>query len=217
MPWDLDAINTGSWSFIPDLEAQRLDAYIAQLRVSSSYPLAIIPNPTRSTTAYCEKTRALLDFLLESRGSWFSTPECVLWGTAVASSALKFPYLQHCVVALARMKHYSETGMREPVTDAYQHQLKASEMFREATPTVNEENWLAVLAFAIIMLIFQFASQNNSDEEHFDIIQTLSALRSTMRIEEAARPYFRQTQFWKLILERTSNRPALDTNLRYVF
>lgn len=215
MPWDLDSINTGPWSLVPNFEAHQVNAFIAQSHASPSYPLDLVSSSTRSTGAYCAKTRALLDFLLENRGSWFSTPECTLWTAAIASSARKYPYLQHCVQALAVMKQHNQRGLRWPATDAYQHQLKASEMFREATPTINEENWLSVKAFAIIMLVFQFASQNNCDEDHFDIIETLGALRSTMRIEAAARPYFRRTQFWQLIHARTMNRPALETELRY--
>ncbi|KAJ4293355.1 hypothetical protein N0V90_008637 [Kalmusia sp. IMI 367209] len=90
----------------------------------------------------------------------------------------------------------------------------ASTIFREATPNVDENNWLAVLAFAVITLIFQFGTQGACDEEHFDLLETLQALRSSMRIEEAARTYFRKTHFWNLILQRTRlHNPGPDLDL----
>lgn len=215
MSWGLEYVDTDSWGLTTDSG----DSFISGGSAQSSQPPLFLPdpisNPAESDEATCEKTRELLDSLLRNGGSWFSNPEIELWTTAVAKSAPKFPYLQHCIQALAHMKHHNENGYRWPSTHAYHHQLQASKMFREATPSVDETNWLPVLAFAIIMLIFQFASQNQCDEAHFNIIETLHALRSTMRIEESARYYFRQTYVWGLILERTSvPRPGPDLKLR---
>lgn len=216
MSWGLEYVNTDSWGLTTFSSDSFINEHSAQSSQPSLFLPDLIPNPTDSTVAYCERTSDLLDSLLKSGGAWFSNPEVKLWTAAIAKSAPKFPYLQHCIQALAHMKHHNENGHGWPSAHAYHHQLQASRMFREATPSVDEKNWLPVLAFAIIMLIFQFASQCHCDEDHFNIIETLHALRSTMRIEEAARYYFRQTDLWELILERTSfPRPGPDLKLRY--
>lgn len=175
----------------------------------------LLSSPTEDGAPYCSRTRELLDGLLGA-GSWFSAPERALWTKSVAKVAPKYPYLQHCVQAIAHMKHHNANGLRWPSTSAYQHQLLASRIFRETTPCVDDDNWMAVLAFAIIMLIFQFGSQIECDEQHFNIIEMLQTLGNTLQIEEAARPYFRRTEIWKLIQARTSIPSLPDVKLRYV-
>lgn len=63
---------------------------------------------------------------------------------------------------------------------------------------------MAVLAFGTCMLIFQFYTQMACCDDDFDLIETMRVLRSTMAIENVANPFFRRTQFWAMILARTS-------------
>lgn len=181
-----------------------------ELAPSMPYPTSHV---AKTQNIYCEKTYALLNSLIES--SWLSPAEASMWTTAVASEAIKYPYLQHCTQAIADMKHHNESRSRGASPIAYHHHVMASTSFRELTPSVHENNWLAVLAFAVLTLIFQFGTQAACDEDHFDLIETLRALRSSMRIEEAARPYFHQTQFWRMIQQRTAfTEPEPDLDLR---
>lgn len=209
------ALETKPWAVGSQTEYH--DAYDPSAAFGAHMSPAFLPDlvscPTDSAAPYCSRTRELLRGLIES-GSWFSTPEGLLWTESVAKAAPKYPYLQHCVQAIAHMKQHNDSGLRWPSTSAYQHQLLASRIFRETTPRVDDENWLPVLAFAIIMLIFQFGSQINSDAEHFNVIETLQALRNTLQIEQAARQYFRRTEFWKLVLARTSIPDVPDMKLR---
>ncbi|KAL5380629.1 hypothetical protein DPSP01_007692 [Paraphaeosphaeria sporulosa] len=204
-----------SWAVGPQLEYHDTVSSSAGLATHASPPFLpdFQSNPTDSDAPYCPRTRKLLDGLLGA-GSWFSAPETVLWTDSIAKAAPKYPYLQHCVQAIAHMKHHNLSGLRWPSTSAYQHHLLASRIFRETTHYVDGDNWMAVLAFAIIMLIFQFGSQINCDEEHFNIIETLQALRNTLQIEEAAREYFHRTEFWKLIQARTSVPILPDLKMR---
>jgi hypothetical protein len=202
----------------PQLGYRGADSSSAGSAAHASPPFLpdLVPSPTDSKAAYCARTRQLLDGLLGS-GSWFSPPERALWTEGVAKAAPKYPYLQHCVQAVAHLRHHNQHGLRWPSTNAYRHQLLASKIFRETTPSVDGDNWMAVLAFATIMLIFQFGSQLSCDEQHFNVVETLQALRNTFHIEVAARPYFRQTQVWKLIQARTSMPSSPDMKLRCVY
>lgn len=215
--WGLEYVNaTSSWALAPGVDEYDRDGSSTQFQAQSAPP-SLSMNAMESEESYCERTRILLDSLLGGEGSWFSPQEAAMWAAAVAKSAPKFPYLQHCIQALVYMRYHNQNGLPWPSTNAYHHQLEASRIFREATPSVGEGNWLPVLAFAIIMLIFEFGSQNYCDEEHFDVIETLRALRSTFRIEEAARPFFRRTRLWKLILARTSvPRCEPDVQMMYL-
>jgi hypothetical protein len=206
-----------SWALGPQLEYHSTNSSLEGTAAHASPPFLpdFVPSPTNSKAPYCARTRELLNGLLES-GSWFSTPERAIWTESVAKAAPKYPYLQHCVQAIAYLRHHHQQGLRWPSTSAYQHQLLASKIFRETTLGVDGDNWMAVLAFAIIMLIFQFGSQLSCDEQHLNIVETLQTLRNTFHIEVAARPYFRETQVWKHIQARTSIPSSPDLKLRYV-
>jgi hypothetical protein len=98
---------------------------------------------------------------------------------------------------------------------AYQHQVEASFLFRQSASTVDEDNWLAVLAFGTCNLIFQFHTQNSCDEAHFDLVETFRVVRSTIDIQKAAKPFFHRSELWKLIMSRTG-MPDAQPDLRIV-
>lgn len=212
-----DSASTNAWTQVSPFEDFGANEYVADIASSPPFLPDFVSSPSGSETTSCARIRELLEDLLKGSGSWFSAPEVDLWIEAIAESVPRYRYLQHCIQAVAHIKHHNDMGWRWPSTSAYQHQLLASEIFREETPTVNDENWLPILAFAIMMLVFQFGSQNHCDDTHFNTIETLQVLRNTMQIEEAARPYFRRTEFWKLIEARTTAPNWSDLKLRYVY
>jgi hypothetical protein len=60
---------------------------------------------------------------------------------------------------------------------------------------MNELNWIAVLAFGVSMVIFQFAVQQCCDDEDFDILQTIRAVRNSMTLCEERHPFLVKCKF----------------------
>jgi hypothetical protein len=106
---------------------------------------------------------------------------------------------------------FSDKATRTPF-EAYQHQVTASSLFRQSPPTVDEDNWLAVLAFGTFNLIFQFYSQHCCPDSQFDLVETLRVVRSTTDIQDAAEPFFHRSQLWKLIMSRTTIQDTQPDN-----
>ncbi|KAJ4377293.1 hypothetical protein N0V83_000117 [Neocucurbitaria cava] len=154
------------------------------------------------------------------RRSWFTTAETALWSKALVTSATKYPYLQHCMFSLAYLRRdLFEQPIDGMSVDAYQHQLTASTLFRQGAPVVDAENWIAIVAFHVFMLLFQFATQSTCAEADFNLINTLHILRSSNAVEEQAKPFFEKSQYWELIIKRTTTLPyevdsTLKTNLQ---
>jgi len=148
-------------------------------------------------------TNMLLSLLFSL--SWFSPREKAIWLPALSKLAIKYPYLHHSTLALIHLREdpYTHRGERIPAI-AYQHQVEASSLFRQYPPTVDEDNWLAVLAFGTCNLIFQFHTQNSCDDSQFNLVETLRAVRSNTDIQRAAHPFFQRSELWKLIMSRTN-------------
>jgi hypothetical protein len=67
---------------------------------------------------------------------------------------------------------------------------------------MNELIWIAVLAFGVSLVIFQFAVQQCCDDEGFDILQTIRALRNSMTLCEECHPFLVKSKFWPYLTER---------------
>jgi hypothetical protein len=165
-------------------------------------PQAAVDPQTINKTTLPGDTNALLSFLFSN--SWFSAHERAVWLPALSKLTLKYPYLHHCTLALTSLNEdpFCHSTGRTPAV-AYHHQVVASSLFRQSAPNVDEDNWLAVLAFGTCNLIFQFHAQNSCDDSQFDLVETLRAVRSTTDIQQAAQPFFLRSELWKMILART--------------
>ncbi|KAF2685468.1 hypothetical protein K458DRAFT_403644 [Lentithecium fluviatile CBS 122367] len=171
------------------------------------------PSSGESTTLPGD-TNLLLSVLFSH--SWFSPQEKAIWLPALSKLAVKHTYLQHCILALTNLREEQSAGQltRTPVA-AYQHQVTASALFRSSNPSVDEDNWLAVLAFSTCNLIFQLYSQHFCQDADFDLIGTLRIIRSTTDIQSAARPFLRRSELWNLIVIRANiHHLYLDAGLR---
>jgi hypothetical protein len=157
-------------------------------------------------------TNAILSRLFSY--SWFTPQEKAVWLPALSKLANKYSYIHHCALALTSLREepWAHRIHRTPAA-AYQHQVEASSLFRQSGPTVDENNWLAVLAFGTCNLIFQFHTQNSCEEAHFDLVETLRVVRSTTDIQTAANPFFHRSELWRLILSRTG-MPDAQPDLR---
>lgn len=136
--------------------------------------------------------------------AWFAETESGLWAKVIGTETRKTPYLGHCILSLASLQA-ARPGQRGPKNSisAYSHHVQASELFRKVTPVVTEHNWLAVLAFQVFVLVFEFTSQTYCTEAEFDITKTLKVLRWNSKIGREAQPYFAASKLWQVVLKRT--------------
>jgi hypothetical protein len=82
-------------------------------------------------------------------------------------------------------------------------------MFQVARPKIDETNWIAVMTFAVCMIVFQFSVQESCPERDFDYVETLRVLRSSIAINQESLPYLKKSKHWPLISHRNSipNKP----------
>ena len=148
--------------------------------------------------------------------SWLTPAETALWTNALVKSAAKHPYLQHCMFSLAYLRRdLLDQSVDGTSVSAYQHQLTASTLFRQGAPVVNAENWIAIVALHVFMLVFQLATQSTCSDADFNLVETLRVLRSSSAIEEEANPFFEKSSFWELIMKLTTAEACeVDSSLR---
>ncbi|KAF2649161.1 hypothetical protein K491DRAFT_611401 [Lophiostoma macrostomum CBS 122681] len=157
--------------------------------------------------------------------AWFPHDEAGLWIPVLETSARKYPYVQHSILALSSLidvlddcVNTGSASSRHPVT-AYQHQIAASTMFRQVPPVVNDENWVAVLCFGASNVVFHFAVQQFRNAfgatSEFSIMETFLMLRSSMRLSKEFFPYLSSSKFWPFIAQRTRHSAVpLDPKIR---
>lgn len=154
--------------------------------------------------------------------SWFTPHEIKMWESVLVTMASKYQYVQHSLLSLSILIddfHYRvewpETRQEAVPVFAYQHHITASALFRQSPPVVDEHNWVAVLAFGLLIVIFHFAVQQLHSSSEFNVLETFRILRTTMALNEASLPHLRSSKFWPLILSRTPlPNLSLDINLQ---
>ena len=87
---------------------------------------------------------------------------------------------------------------------AYEHQVLASSVFRQAPPTIDEQNFIAILVFGVCTLVFQFLTQSLCDESNFNVLETLRVARSSFFIDQACTSFFYTNPLYAHILRRTA-------------
>ncbi|KAH6644799.1 hypothetical protein C7974DRAFT_28110 [Boeremia exigua] len=152
--------------------------------------------------------------------SWFTTAESSLWATALSTEAKSSPYLYHCIFSLTSLqpRQPGQPDSRDPIS-AYKHHVHASELFRLITPVTTEHNWLAVVAFQVFVLVFELTAQTNCAKSEFNIVNTLEVFRWNSVIGRDAVRHFKNSNFWQLIVKRTTGievppDPALQASLQ---
>ncbi|KAE9377235.1 hypothetical protein N431DRAFT_542616 [Stipitochalara longipes BDJ] len=88
-------------------------------------------------------------------------------------------FVQHGILAISAL--YIDTycqNSHSPISKtALFHQLEASRLFRQTISEVTEENWLAVLVFAVALSIFHFCTTSKAPEGC--ILETMLLLRNS--------------------------------------
>jgi hypothetical protein len=137
--------------------------------------------------------------------------ETQLWARALTSQTAEHQYLQYCLMSIKCLflETHEPSSRQVNHPRAYQHQITASSMFRNAPSTIEESNWLPVLIFSISMLIFQFASQQASKDE-FDYLETLRVLKMSLGVASSVGPFLARSEMWAFINRRNqlAHRPV---------
>lgn len=152
--------------------------------------------------------------------SWFGHVDSALWLTPLIRSAKLNPFLQHSMLSAAYLQQDAFGNIvRDIPVAAFEHQLIASSLFRQAQPTIDQNNWIAIITFHIFTLTFEFSAQSTCPSISFTLVDTLKILRSAHTLELAASTYLKTTRFWQLIskhsvIERQEVDSHLQANLR---
>ncbi|KAF2734656.1 hypothetical protein EJ04DRAFT_466285 [Polyplosphaeria fusca] len=147
--------------------------------------------------------------------SWFTPAEQQLWAAAIEEAAAKYTFVGHSFLALSSLMCELNNPAQQIPMLAYQHHLQASALFRQALPSVNEENWIAVISFVVSMVIFHFTTQQASPDVEFDYVQSLKVLRHSKSVEDQIVPFLHKSPFYSLIVERNNSTiPPPSTKLR---
>jgi hypothetical protein len=141
--------------------------------------------------------------------------EAQLWARALTTNTAEHQYLRYCLMSIKCLFLETHEPSSRQVNHpwAYQHQITASRMFRNAPSTIDESNWVPVLIFTISMLIFQFASQQAS-KDAFDYLETLRVLKMSSGVASSVGPFLVRSEMWAFITRRNqlALRPA-DPNI----
>ncbi|PSN74457.1 hypothetical protein BS50DRAFT_670850 [Corynespora cassiicola Philippines] len=193
------------WSADSGYQISSLDPRLAA--ISYTLPSHSVPYASpltwtiESNTPSFSNLRPSLSLLLGN--SWFSQQEIALWAPVLEFESAKYPYLRHSIISLSCLIH----DLTQPSSDgsslsAVQHSIAATTLFRQSQIAVDEYNWLAVISFGVMFIIFQCATQQACPDSEFDIIGTLRVFRGSVAVEATTKPYLRRSRFWPLIQAR---------------
>jgi hypothetical protein len=177
------------------------------MRTDNGTAIGMQLNAALVSTNFVVLLKAVLDH------SWFTPVERNLWAKVLAARAESNPYLQHCIYSLVSLqaRHSDQTGS----VVAYEHHLRASELFRNVTPIVTESNWAAVLAFQVFVLMFELTAQTRCSGAEYSIASTIKMFRWNSTIGKEATPYFQQTEMWQHVQRRTARtKGSIDQGLK---
>ncbi|KAF2113608.1 hypothetical protein BDV96DRAFT_647863 [Lophiotrema nucula] len=177
-------------------------------------------SPTSGTLESCVTHPDPFRFSLSlaMKGSFFEDSEKALWLPSIEKAGMRYAYVQHAFLSVSSLLfELDNPSQRMPVT-AYQHHLTASSLFRLNAPNIVEDNWIAVISFGVMMIIFEFAVQQSCPEPHFDLLHSLLVLRNFMKVDNEVAPYLHKTKMWPLIQKRNAAfMPPADNQLQTSF
>lgn len=199
-PQEAFATDSSSWTVRPG-------ELCGLLRKCNGTVVGIQPSAAPVGDIFVPLLKAVLDH------AWFTPTESNLWAAVLTAKAESNPYLQHCIFSLVSIQARSPDQAGSAV--AYEHHLRASELFRNVTPVVTESNWAAVLAFQVFVLIFELTAQTYCHEAEFSIANTIKTFRWNSAIGKEARPYFQRSEMWQHVQRRTAGtKVGIDQGLK---
>ncbi|KAI1387166.1 uncharacterized protein F4822DRAFT_275649 [Hypoxylon trugodes] len=114
--------------------------------------------------------------------------------------ASTFQYVYRTITALYALHEWSQdTPGTNLYAAAYQYHIEASTLFRHTQVEVNEANWIAVLVFAIGVIVFQFAATLKTPDSVDDYFELLYVLRNSSDLAIELAPYLRTSPLMQLI------------------
>lgn len=139
--------------------------------------------------------------------------EVELWTGPLLRQMARPGYLSHSLLSLYLLPKDSKAVLLKTPSSvpAYEQHIIATDLFRNSSFVVNDQNWAAITTFAVSIVIFQFATQQNCPVEAFDYIGILRMLRSSDSLARLVFPYLIKSDSWRFIYHRNSlPKPPLD-------
>jgi hypothetical protein len=117
-------------------------------------------------------------------------------------------FVQHSILAISAL--YMDTHCqksRRPISKtALSHQLEASRLFRHTISAVTEDNWLAILVFAVALSVFHFSTTSQAPEGC--ILETMLLLRNSAPLGREIGPWLEQSGLEALLLAKQAEYKA---------
>jgi hypothetical protein len=139
------------------------------------------------------------------------------WDPQIVQEIGKHEFLQHAFLALSTLyeKQSSSSITKADLATACEHHIQASSLFRQSAPALKESEWVATLAFAMTVVIFQLritTIQANKD----CMAETMLILRSGANSARSVAPHFMAERSLRNRELRATPMP-LDPHMLYAF
>ncbi|CAI6341413.1 unnamed protein product [Periconia digitata] len=139
--------------------------------------------------------------------------ETVLWANSMAEICVEKDYIMHTVMSLACGLQDVLSRPDKMVGDkAYEHNIKASSLFRQQTEVIDSSNWLPPIMFHVLTVVFRLYSQAFCAPEDFSLVDTLRLFKSGMAIVRQTTGFVMKSPFWEFIVARTGLQTKLNTD-----
>jgi hypothetical protein len=139
--------------------------------------------------------------------------EIELWTGPLLKQMIQPGYLSHSLLSIYLLPKDSKSVLQKGQNSvpAYEQHIMATDLFRNSSLDVNDQNWAAITTFATSIVVFQFATQQSCSVEAFDYIGILRMLRSSASLARLVFPYLIKSDSWKFIYHRNNlPKPPLD-------
>jgi Fungal specific transcription factor domain len=170
-----------------------------------------------------EPIRLLSNFVTTTSTTlaWFNDTRWT-WEIEVPQHAENNPFLRHALLATSALHicFLQPPNRNDYHIAAYQNYREATLLFRSSVTEITRENCIAVLAFSLLISVFQLgivsAPADRAPEEAFvQLIQALSALRSAYSLIPQLHPHLGQSRVSSIFLRRRRFEfKPLDNNRR---
>jgi hypothetical protein len=122
------------------------------------------------------------------------------WQSKLVGETDQHPFLQQTMAALSSLHEsqgHDAAGMGPDVRHsisynaAVERQIAASSAFRRSIHAISDQNWLAVLAFLVATLVFQFdkVRRHAHAAAEVEMLETLMVFRSAASLGKELRPW----------------------------
>jgi hypothetical protein len=134
---------------------------------------------------------------------WLTAKGMAPWQSRLVGETDQHLFLRQTMAALSSLHESQGHGVAGTGLDvgcsvsysaAVERQIVASSTFRHSIHAISDQNWLAVLAFVVATLVFQF-DKVRRQAHAADMLETLVVFRSAAKLGKELHPWLLQSRF----------------------